>query len=101
MHSTFVPTMARGGEFVPSRTAYDPAESNFGRDPDDALHEPDPPGTKYRSGASVRGCGNVLTLVVLVAAIVGLFMGYPLADWISNGGIRSLMVSPELPRNSR
>ncbi|KZV93040.1 SKN1-domain-containing protein [Exidia glandulosa HHB12029] len=93
MHSTFVPTMAQGGSFVPSRTAYDPAESNFGRDPDDALHEPDPPGYKYKSGPSVRGCGNVLTIAILVAAIVGLFMGYPLADWISHGGIRKLMSS--------
>lgn len=93
MHSTFVPTMARGGEFVPSRTAYNPAESNFGRDPDDALHEPDPPGYKFRAGPSLRGCGNVLTLAILVGLIVGLFMGYPLGDWIARGGIRSLMSS--------
>ncbi|EJD51387.1 SKN1-domain-containing protein [Auricularia subglabra TFB-10046 SS5] len=93
MHSTFVPTVAQGGQFIPSREAYNPAESNFGRDPDDALHEPDPPGYKHRSGMSTRGCGNVLTMVIVAAAILALFMGYPVADFISNGGLRSLISS--------
>lgn len=79
---TFVPAIA---------TPYHPDMVNSMREPDDALHEPDPPGFKYRSGPSVRGCGNVLTLAIIVGLIVGLFMGYPLTDWIMNGGIRQLM----------
>jgi len=82
MHSTFVPTRSAGGAFLPSRTAYDPAESNFGRDPDDALHEPDPPGYKEKSAISMRGCGNIVTLGVVITLIVGLFMVYPVTDWI-------------------
>ncbi|KAH7097756.1 concanavalin A-like lectin/glucanase [Auriculariales sp. MPI-PUGE-AT-0066] len=94
MHSTFVPTRGAHGELLPSRTAYDPNESNFGRDPDDALHEPDPPGFKARmSGISMRGCGNVLTLVLVVALILGLFMVYPVTDFILSGGLRELMAN--------
>ncbi|EJD51359.1 glycoside hydrolase family 16 protein [Auricularia subglabra TFB-10046 SS5] len=92
MHSTFVPTMAQGGQFIPGRD-YNPAESNVGREPDDGLHEPDQPGYKPRSGASARGCGNVITMAIVGGAIVGLFMGYPVADFIANGGLRSLISS--------
>ncbi|EJD55714.1 SKN1-domain-containing protein, partial [Auricularia subglabra TFB-10046 SS5] len=60
---------------------------------DDELHEPDPPGYKHRSGVSARGCGNVLTLAIVGGALIGLFMGYPVADFIANGGLRSLISS--------
>ncbi|KZV80530.1 SKN1-domain-containing protein, partial [Exidia glandulosa HHB12029] len=88
---TFIPGVGQGGALLP--TPYHPDMVNSMREPDDALHEPDPPGFKYKSGASTRGCGNVITLFILVAAIVGLFMGYPLADWIYHGGIRDLISS--------
>ncbi|KAH7097755.1 concanavalin A-like lectin/glucanase [Auriculariales sp. MPI-PUGE-AT-0066] len=91
MHSTFVPTRGAHGELLSSRAAYDPNESNFGRDPDDALHEPDPPGYKARGGLSMRGFSNVLTLVVIIALIVGLFMVYPVTDFILSGGLRKLI----------
>ena len=82
VHSTFVPTRGAGGQLLPNKDIYDPAESNFGRDPDDALHEPDPPGYKERSAINARGCGNVLTMVIVLCLIVGLFMVYPVTDWI-------------------
>ncbi|KAH7097757.1 concanavalin A-like lectin/glucanase [Auriculariales sp. MPI-PUGE-AT-0066] len=94
VHSTFVPTLGADGELLSSRTAFDPNESNFGRDPDDALHEPDPAGYKARvSGISMRGCGNVLTLALVIALILGLFMVYPVTDFILSGGLRDLIAN--------
>jgi len=30
----------------------------------------------------MRGCGNIVTLGVVITLIVGLFMVYPVTDWI-------------------
>jgi len=90
-HATFVPTMGASG-FISSKTPYNPAELNHGRDPDDALHDPDPPGFKLPKGAaSLRGCGNVLTLLLVMVMVVGLFLVYPVTDWILSGGLRALI----------
>ncbi|KAH7098761.1 beta-glucan synthesis-associated [Auriculariales sp. MPI-PUGE-AT-0066] len=90
--STFVPTIGAGGAILSSKRPYNPAELSRGREPDDQLHDPDPPTYKARmSGPSLRGCGNVLTLVIVVAIILGLFLVYPVTDFILSGGLRALM----------
>ena len=91
-HTSFVPLLGADGVLFTHGAPYDPAEVNYGRDPDDALHDPDPPGVKIqRSKSNARGWGNVLSLGTLIAVVVGLFLIYPITDWIARGGIMKLV----------
>jgi hypothetical protein len=53
---------------------------------DDALHRPDPEGTKHSSfaGWSWRGVINLTAIAVLLAALLLLFLGYPIITEMRN-----------------
>ncbi|EJD38907.1 beta-glucan synthesis-associated [Auricularia subglabra TFB-10046 SS5] len=86
---TFVP-MAQSGALV--ATPYNPALVSSMREPDDALHEPDPPGYKdKRSSASFRGLCNLISLLTVVGGIIILFAGYPIANFVITNPYRLAM----------
>ncbi|KAH7104836.1 beta-glucan synthesis-associated [Auriculariales sp. MPI-PUGE-AT-0066] len=72
--------------------AYNPAELNYGRDPDDALHEQDEP---KRSLAQLqrRAIWNLIALLVIALALISLFVIIPLADYYGNAKRREAIVS--------
>ncbi|WFD41641.1 hypothetical protein MPSI1_000272 [Malassezia psittaci] len=53
-------------------------------EPDDYLHIPDKNPNKHARYPSWRGCVNVLTLVLITAALMMLFIGYPLYAHFDN-----------------
>lgn len=59
-------------------------DSNHVADDDDFIHEPGQRNLKVQ-GSSWRGFFNVAVLILLLAAIVTLFAGYPLISWASRG----------------
>lgn len=84
-------SMAARGYLAPY-AAYDPAENNHGRDPDDDIHDPDPPGySEKRSAVNPRGLMNLATLLAVVLGILGLFVAYPIVQFFSTDGIRQLI----------
>ena len=98
--SAFMPTRGPSGAFLTMSEVYDPAESNFGRDPDDPLHEPDPAGKTERSAINLRGCGNVLTMLVVLFLLLGVFMVYPITDWVVRAyclGLILFSIGPDCP----
>ncbi|EJD54810.1 beta-glucan synthesis-associated [Auricularia subglabra TFB-10046 SS5] len=83
-----MPTIGRSGLLAPY-AAYDPAENNHGRDPDDALHDPDPPGySERRSAVSPRGIANLLTVVVVLSGVIGLFVAFPIVQFMATDAVR-------------
>ncbi|KZV87024.1 beta-glucan synthesis-associated [Exidia glandulosa HHB12029] len=63
-------------------------ELNYGEDWDDALHDPDD-SKNQRGGISTRGLWNILTIVLIVLLILGVFAIYPLADYAVHNGART------------
>lgn len=81
-------TLQRG--FVPY--AYDPElEKDLPDDDDDVLHSPEY-GHNQHSYWSWRGLMNVSVLVILIAALLTLFLCYPLVDFFRNEA-RNLAIS--------
>ncbi|BGP18552.1 hypothetical protein JCM10213v2_006618 [Rhodosporidiobolus nylandii] len=73
-----------GSRAIPVYTAKDAAY-------DEKLHAL-PPGGRYRdtrSGLSWQGFLNLTALFVIVAALVGVFAGYPIAQWATSLGAKT------------
>lgn len=58
-------------------------EWDFGDDKDDALHAPDPKGAEHGSWRlwTMRGWANAAALLLIVAALLGVFAIYPLVSF--------------------
>lgn len=54
-------------------------------EPDDELHEPDPPGRKAR-GVDLRGLMNLVVVAILILALLMLFAGYPILSALRKHG---------------
>ena len=88
-------TLGRG--FVPY--AYDPElEKDLPDDDDDFLHTPEYGANKH-SYWSWRGMLNVSVLIILIAALLTLFICYPLLDFFSNEA-RNLAITANTVVNS-
>lgn len=71
---------------------YNPALDNHGRDDDDRIHDPDPPGYREKlSGTNPRGMMNVFVLLLIVLGCFMLFLGYPVTDYVLRDTVRSLI----------
>lgn len=74
--------LARASESIPAQ------QYSLAPDADDALHDPRKLDTKF-TPFSARGWVNALALFILVAALLMLFLGYPIYDAVGHPAVAS------------
>ena len=73
--------------------AYDPSlDEREPWDEEDRLHDPETKTAKVDGPISFRGFKNIFMLVILIAALLGLFIAYPVFNFYHEDGVNALIV---------